>query len=96
MVHFWFVWAKKLKCFVSLAFKIFLVFSNNTNFWAVSVPQLTARSLLITEDPGSNPVISILLNNYLLLTVCIKDEHSKEKLTFNGHESHHITTTLLS
>ena len=38
---------------------------------AVVVAQLAARSLPIPEDPGSNPVI----NNYLLLTVCRKDEN---------------------
>ena len=39
---------------------------------AVVVAQLAARLLPIPEDPGSHR--QLLLNNYLPLTVCIKDE----------------------
>ena len=50
----------------------------------VVVAQLAERSLTIPEDPGSNPVIgNFYLNNYLLLTVCRKDEN-KEKEAENG------------
>ena len=46
--------------------------------------QLAERSLMILEDPGSNPVIgNFYLNIYLLLTVCRKDEN-KEKEAGNG------------
>ena len=46
--------------------------------------QLAERSLMIPEDPGSNPVIgNFYLNIYLLLTVCRKDEN-KEKEAENG------------
>jgi len=48
------------------------------------VAQLAERSLMIPEDPGSNPVIgNFYLNIYLLLTVCRKDEN-KEKEAENG------------
>ena len=48
------------------------------------VAQLAERSLMIPEDPGSNPVISnFYLNIYLLLTVCRKEEN-KEKEAGNG------------
>ena len=40
-------------------------------------------SLPIREDPGSNPVISNLLNIYLLLTDCRKDKN-KGKEAVNG------------
>ena len=50
----------------------------------VVVAQLAERSLMIPEDPGSNPVIgNFYLNIYLLLTVCRKDEN-KEKEAGNG------------
>ena len=46
--------------------------------------QLAERSLMIPEDPGSNPVIgNFYLNIYLLLIVCRKDEN-KEKEAGNG------------
>ena len=48
------------------------------------VAQLAERSLMIPEDPGSNPVIgNFYLNIYLLLTVCRKDKN-KEKEAENG------------
>ena len=45
---------------------------------------LGKETLMIPEDPGSNPVIgNFYLNIYLLLTVCRKDEN-KEKEAGNG------------
>ena len=46
------------------------------------VAQLAERSLPIPEDPGSISS-QLLLNIYLLLTVCRKDEN-KEKEAGNG------------
>ena len=55
-----------------------------TKSWEVVVAQLAERSLMIPEDPGSNPVIgNFYLNIYLLLTVCRKDENI-EKEAGNG------------
>ena len=49
----------------------------------VVVAQLAERSLTIPEDPGSNPVIgNFYLNNYLLLTVCRKDENKEKEAHF--------------
>ena len=46
--------------------------------------QLAERSLMIPEDPGSNPVIgNFYLGICLLLTVCRRDEN-KEKEAENG------------
>ena len=54
--------------------------------------QLAERSLMIPEDPGSNPVIgNFYLNIYLLLTVCRKDEN-KEKEAENGPFKKNKTT----
>ena len=44
---------------------------------AVVVAQLTAQSISIQEDPGSNPVIGNFYLTYLPLTVCTKDEKRK-------------------
>ena len=42
--------------------------------------QLAERSLMIPEDPGSNPVIgNFYLNIYSLLTVCRKDENKEKR-----------------
>ena len=50
----------------------------------VVVAQLAERSLMIPEDPGSNPVIgNFYLGICLLLTVCRRDEN-KEKEAENG------------
>ena len=53
-----------------------------SNTRAVVVAQLAERSLPIPEDPGSISS-QLLLNIYLLLTVCRKDEN-KEKEGGNG------------
>ena len=48
--------------------------------------QLTARSLPISENTGSNSVDRlVVLNNYALLTVFMKDEN-KEKEDVNEDE----------
>ena len=48
---------------------------------AVVLSQLTARSLPIPEDPGSNPIIGNFIEQ--LFTVCRKDEN-KDKEAHNG------------
>ena len=52
-----------------------------TDVLAVVVAQLTAKVASIPENPASIPVISYfyVLNNYLLLTVCIKDQIKKKR-----------------
>ena len=50
---------------------------------AVVVAQLAARLLPIPEDPGSHR--QLLLNNYLPLTVCRKDEIKWKKRPGMAH-----------
>ena len=52
--------------------------------WAVVVAQLAERSLPISEDPGSNPVIGDFCWAFIYCLLVVETTKNKEKVVGNG------------